>query len=196
MPAATEPQATAGGEHTSRLALRLSRAHFIPPARWSRSAGGHHLGDERDQLGIPGLPSWRIATTVRATSCCCAGLIDLVCCSPRFPTRLGPGLVHRWVTKRPVIRKAHRQARGCVTRRKPGYAPSRAPSATLRASRRRAGRDPAAQAQLLQGRRRVVGIICGTGRSAGVKPLLGLRFWRTIPPLCFRSIVNAQPPDL
>src|SRR5437764_4482536 len=68
MPAATEPQATAGGEHTSRLALRLSRAHFIPPARWSRSAGGHHLGDERDQLGIPGLPSWRIATTVRLLS--------------------------------------------------------------------------------------------------------------------------------
>src|SRR5438874_2938452 len=68
MPAATEPQATAGGEHTSRLALRLSRAHFTPPARWSRSAGGHHLGDERDQLGIPGLPSWRIATTVRLLS--------------------------------------------------------------------------------------------------------------------------------
>ena len=165
MPAATEPQATAGGEHTSRLALRLSRAHFIPPARWSRSAGGHHLGDERDQLGIPGLPSWRIATTVRATSSCCAGLIDLVCCSPRFPPRLGPGLVHRGVTKRPGDQ---------------GYAPSRAPSATLRASRRRAGRDPAAQAQLLQRRRRVVGIICGTGRSAGVNPLLGLRFWRTI----------------
>ena len=181
MPAATEPQATAGGEHTSRLALRLSRAHFTPPARWSRSAGEHHLGDERDQLGIPGLPSWRIATTVRATSSCCAGLIDLVCCSPRFPTRLGPGLVHRWVTKRPGDQESTPTgARGCATRRKPGYAPSRAPSATLRASRRRAGRDPAAQAQLLQGRRRVVGIICGTGRSPWVNPLLGLRFWRTI----------------
>ena len=176
MPAATEPQATAGGEHTSRLALRLPRAHFIPA-----SAGGHHLGDERGQLGIPGLPSWRIATTVRATSSCCAGLIDLVCCSPRFPTRLGPGLVHRWVTKRPGDQESTPTgARGCATRRKPGYAPSRAPSATLRASRRRAGRDPAAQAQLLQRRRRVVGIICGTGRSAGVNPLLGLRFWRTI----------------
>ena len=126
MPAATEPQATAGGEHTSRLALRLSRAHFTPPARWSRSAGEHHLGDERDQLGIPGLPSWRIATTVRATSCCCAGLIDLVCCSPRFPTRLGPGLVHRWVTKRPVIRKAHRQARAGVPRGENPGTPRRA----------------------------------------------------------------------